>query len=1159
MALISPGVEVTVVDESFYVPGIPGAVPLVVVATAQNKTSGTGTGTATGTLSTNANEIFLVSSQRELTQTFGNPTFYKDASGTPIQGYELNEYGLQAAYSFLGIANRAFVIRANLDTSELTGSAGAPGGRPNDGFYWLDISASAFGIKEWNKTSQTFTIITPKFVTSTDFVTGNAPTTDFGSIDDYAIVATNPFNRLFYKTRSNTWVQVGTADSATKDASWASSHPVVTGNTSNPTLVAGESVTINGNTVTLTGTDVASFAADIVAAGIEGVSASAVDGKLEIYAIPVASGQDSSTLALAAIEISEASGTPFADAGITITGVTERFYSPKVFIGQHTEDHAFRNSDDAPKPSGSVFIQTTSPNGGADIVLKQYSETNGVFETVPAPVFKTQEQALQQLDKAGGGINLTTNSVFVQVNTAESEWDDSTRTSGELVDYVAFRRSAGVGAVTEIISNKITTKTAAGFSNGDVIRMAETVLNTGATANTSANLLNQKNVTIGGEDADDFVAAISAAGFENVEAEYDADSKRIKLRHLLGGNIYFSDTTGAAMDDIGFGTAKANTYGGNSDLTTEKIANLYVAPAGDKDDYSTTFLDDGSSTADEASRTFSFLASNWTPVENTPDTGTTFTAIQSSSEPTKDPADRQKWYQTVVDEVDILIHNGTTWTGYQNVTSDARGFNLSNTDPKGPIISATEPTLQTDGTALVDGDLWVNTSDLENYPKIYRFDSSQNDGQQFVLIDNTDQTSQDGILFADFRFHSDGTLDVIQKTTLITDLLTSSYLDLDKPDPALYPKGMLGFNLRRSGYNVKEFRKDYFTRTNFPSTTLHPTLPTEKDAWVTASGLKTDGSPFMGRKAQRNVVVKALKETVTATEELREEQREFNILSAPGYPELISDLETLNADRKETAFVVGDTPFRLAPNSTAITNYANNTAGAADNGEEGLVSTNAFTGVYYPSGFTTSLTGDSVAVPPSHMMMRTIAFNDQVAFPWFAPAGVRRGAIDNASSVGFINSEGEFETTAVSEGLRDSLYSVHINPISFVTGAGLVAFGQKTRQLTASALDRVNVARLTAFVRLNLDKIARPFIFEPNDALTRNEIKQAIESFMLELTAQRALTDFAVVCDETNNTPARIDRNELFVDIAIEPVKSVEFIFIPVRLKNTGEIAQQGI
>jgi len=315
----------------------------------------------------------------------------------------------------------------------------------------------------------------------------------------------------------------------------------------------------------------------------------------------------------------------------------------------------------------------------------------------------------------------------------------------------------------------------------------------------------------------------------------------------------------------------------------------------------------------------------------------------------------------------------------------------------------------------------------------------------------------------------------------------------------------------------------------------------------------------MGRKAQRNMIVQALKATVESTTALREEQREFNLLASPSYPELISNLETLNADRKDTAFVLGDSPFRLAPTSTEVTNWANNTAGAADNGEDGLLTTDSFTGVYYPPGLTTDLTGSSVAVPSSHMMMRTIAYNDQVAFPWFAPAGIRRGAIDNASSVGFINGEGEFETTAVSEGLRDALYSVNINPISFVTGAGLVAFGQKTRQLTASALDRINVARLVAFTRLQLDKIARPFIFEPNDVLTRNEIRQSIESFLLELTAQRALFDFAVVCDESNNTPGRIDRNELYVDVAIEPVKAVEFIFIPIRLKNTGEIAALGL
>ena len=96
------------------------------------------------------------------------------------------------------------------------------------------------------------------------------------------------------------------------------------------------------------------------------------------------------------------------------------------------------------------------------------------------------------------------------------------------------------------------------------------------------------------------------------------------------------------------------------------------------------------------------------------------------------------------------------------------------------------------------------------------------------------------------------------------------------------------------------------------------------------------------------------------------------------------------------------------------------------------------------------------------------------------------------------------------------------------------------------------------FLRTQLDQIAKPFIFEPNDELTRNEIKGAVESFLLELVGQRALFDFLVVCDDTNNTPTRIDRNELYVDIAIEPVKSVEFIFIPLRIKNTGEIAQLG-
>ena len=119
----------------------------------------------------------------------------------------------------------------------------------------------------------------------------------------------------------------------------------------------------------------------------------------------------------------------------------------------------------------------------------------------------------------------------------------------------------------------------------------------------------------------------------------------------------------------------------------------------------------------------------------------------------------------------------------------------------------------------------------------------------------------------------------------------------------------------------------------------------------------------------------------------------------------------------------------------------------------------------------------------------------------------------------------------------------------------MVAFGQKTRQLAASSLDRINVARLVIYLRSQLNTLAKPYLFEPNDKITRDEIKGAAESLMLELVGQRALYDFLVVCDESNNTPSRIDRNELHLDIAIEPVKAVEFIYIPLRLKNTGEIA----
>ena len=104
-------------------------------------------------------------------------------------------------------------------------------------------------------------------------------------------------------------------------------------------------------------------------------------------------------------------------------------------------------------------------------------------------------------------------------------------------------------------------------------------------------------------------------------------------------------------------------------------------------------------------------------------------------------------------------------------------------------------------------------------------------------------------------------------------------------------------------------------------------------------------------------------------------------------------------------------------------------------------------------------------------------------------------------------------------------------------------------------MDRINVARLVNYLRTILRGVANQFLFEPNDKITRDQVKQLVESVLNDLIAKRGLYDYLVVCDDSNNTSDRIARNELYVDVAIEPMKDVEFIYIPIRLKNPGSIA----
>jgi len=1070
MALISPGVEVTVTDESQYTPTAAGSVAYILLATAQDKRNPSGA-LASYTTVANANKLFNITSQRELVSFYGNIEFQVDSADNPLHGDERNEYGLLAAYSALGVSNQIYVQRANVDLAQLTGTSIRPTGTPTDGTYWLDVSSTAtnWGIYEWYEDS--FTLQTPRVITSSTQVSGTVPLTSVGAIGEYAVVTTSSSNPIYLKGYDNVWALVGSDD-------WKDRVPVITGAIANPAnLAIGQTARFNGVNVTLTGTTVTSTASDINSAPITGVSARVnASGQLEIFASSLATSDGSTVDGKLKIEKGGTGGIGGTDYtmrvgifnGTGVSGNSRTLLGPTVQFDTYRNAPAWRDTDTFPRPYGSVWFKTSATGNGANYGIKEYDSNLDSFVLQTAPLYSGDVAAIYGLSPVAGGGDLPVGTLYVQYDTLAT----TTAT------FKLYRKSvAGLVKVTGTVAGG-----SAVYTIGHSFTMTVSVPGSASTSSAT--------ITLTGTTAASLVANILSASLANVVAAIETNGA-ISITHLAGGTIQFTYVTGTPLTTTGI-------------ITDNQIQEL---------------------TAGSVYRASPFKALTYT---------------FSTTAPFSNPANDTLWYYNTALEVDILINDGSGWKGYQNVVNDARGFDLSDTDPDGPILSASEPTEQSGGGQLAAGDIWIDTGDLENYPKIYRYN-----GTAFELIDNTDQVTTDGILFADARWAPNGTTDpIVDDVPEITDLLTSDYIDFDCPNYQLYARGTLLFNTRRSGYNVKRFE----------SLALNddPTPASVVAAWVSSSGNDSDDVPFFGHKAQRNVVVEALKATITASTALREEQTQFNLIACPGYPELIQNMITLNNDRKQTAFIIGDTPLSL--NSAAVQPYIQNTNLALDNGEKGLVSRSEYLGVYYPSGFGTDLAGESVVVPPSHMMLRTIIRSDNISFPWFAPAGVRRGLIDNATSIGFIDvtDNNVFKSIGVTVGLRDVLYADNVNPLTVLPGVGLVAYGQKTRAAQTSAMDRINVSRLVAYLRLVLDKVARPFIFEPNDTITRNQVKSAFENVLNDLVAKRGLYDYLVVCDTTNNTPDRIDRNELYVDIAIKPVKAIEFVYIPVRIVNTG-------
>jgi hypothetical protein len=220
--------------------------------------------------------------------------------------------------------------------------------------------------------------------------------------------------------------------------------------------------------------------------------------------------------------------------------------------------------------------------------------------------------------------------------------------------------------------------------------------------------------------------------------------------------------------------------------------------------------------------------------------------------------------------------------------------------------------------------------------------------------------------------------------------------------------------------------------------------------------------------------------------------------------------------------------------------YGSNMAGAITQAEG---KDSNYAAMYWPwIQVPESSLGRNVWVPPSTVMGGIYAFNDKVAHPWFAPAGLNRGGIDIA-----IQAERK-----LTHGNRDDMYESNLNPIATFPGQGVTVWGQKTLQKKASALDRVNVRRLMIKLKKFIASSSRFLVFEQNTSSTRQRFLNIVNPFMEQVQSNSGLTAFRVVMDETNNTPDVVDRNILYGQIFVQPTRTAEFIVLDFTVQPSG-------
>jgi hypothetical protein len=270
---------------------------------------------------------------------------------------------------------------------------------------------------------------------------------------------------------------------------------------------------------------------------------------------------------------------------------------------------------------------------------------------------------------------------------------------------------------------------------------------------------------------------------------------------------------------------------------------------------------------------------------------------------------------------------------------------------------------------------------------------------------------------------------------------------------------------------------------------------------------------------------------------------DINLVSVPGivrrHHSYVFDKVVDMCEAREDAFFIGDVVGVTYNSSNG--NVTSDTISQAIE-QAGNLDSN-YVGTYYPWVKTIdSRTNRLTSVPPSVLMPGIYAANDAVAAEWFAPAGLNRGGIVGAISV----------LNRLTHAERDTLYEGKVNPIASFPGEGIVAFGQKTLQDRASALDRINVRRLMIKVKKYIASTSRYLVFEQNTSQTRGRFLNTVNPYLEGIQQRQGLYAFRVVMDESNNTPDVIDRNILAGQIFLQPTKTAEFIVLDFNILPTG-------